>query len=229
MRVLSFLLGTVAVVFLGLLLARFFLRMAIGDKITDPTPQELAEIAAAAAPQVLPTSGAPPPATPLALRLPSETWRSSAQWALGSAFGALCLFGDPSLLWTRWLAYPAAIALLLVALISTWGAWSEWHQRLVVTAVGLERREGSAVAASLRWSDVATVVLMEQWASRLKGGSSIGNGRYLVSRKLIFADAQGRTLLELPEPLRPAQVYRQFLDAIPAWTGVRVVRQRKTG
>lgn len=226
MTILQVLLAIVAVVAFGLLLGRLLMKLAIGDKITDPNLQQQAEIAAASAPQVLPITGEPPPATPFELRLPAAVWWSSAQWALGFAFAALCLFGDPSLLWTRWLAYPAGVLSLMLALFNAWGAGSEWRRRLVVSPTGLELRHGARVDASLRWDQVARVTLTEQWGSRWRSGSSFSSETYLMKRQLVFGDAQGNPLLELPEPLRPAEAYRCLLNAVPTWTGgVRVMRE----
>ncbi len=81
-----------------------------------------------------------PISQPIEMKLAADTLWQSLGWVVGCWFGAFILFDDPGLLWTRVLAYPVAIGMLLFSLFSCWGLWSEWRQRLVASPQGIEWR-----------------------------------------------------------------------------------------
>jgi hypothetical protein len=211
----NFLLESVVFIAIGLLVGYALWRWAIGNR-QDATPEQMAEINARPKVQTVAPTGSALPATPIQLKLASAPVRNSAYWAIGFAFGSLSLFGDPSLLWGRWLAWPVAGVMLLLAFLGGVFTWSDWRSRLVASATGVELHSGFSVDKRVRWEQVGAVRLIEHWADT-----------ELSRCSLLLLDKQGETLLDIDEPLRPPETYRTFLDAIPVWSGVPVVREKR--
>jgi hypothetical protein len=172
----------------------------------------------------LPTSGRPPPSTPLELSLGHRAWWYPTSWAIGLGGGAWLLATDPEALWTAWLSWPVALALALAAPVFARAAWCAWRARLVVSRQGLVLHRCSH-ETSISWKQVGGLLLLTTWR---KGKESLATGArtvtYVERRSLRITDHQGRLLLEVDAPLRPPERYATLLDALPAWSGVPVRR-----
>lgn len=101
----KFVLGLFLFVALSWLAGRWLTNKALGDG-REPTPQEAAEIAARLGPQVRAPSSKLPPAEPIEMEVSRAPRWDDLKWIIGLWFGALVLYGDPDVLWTRWLAWP---------------------------------------------------------------------------------------------------------------------------
>lgn len=221
-----FLAGLVAMLGVGALVAFVLFRLATGDR-REATPAELAQQAAekaASGPRTLPRSTQPPPTDPLVLKPAASSWGRDLAWVIGLWFGALCLFGDPSLLWTRWLAWPAALVMLLLSIFPIVSGVANWRAGLTASASGLEWREGTGILKQLDWAQVRDVRLVQTWSLRAtRQGMNAPKTRVADRLLLVFADAGGRPQIEIEAPLRPEADYQRLLDAVPAWAGVPVV------
>jgi hypothetical protein len=157
----------------------------------------------------------PPPAGPIEMRRTSASIGDTWMWAIGFFCSAVGVALFPDVLWTRWLAYPVAAVLLVLAAGATYIAVGQRSQRCVADAKGVDAWGLEQVA----WKDVASVTLVEERA----GARSRRVG--VLNRYLLLESKAGEELLRLEE-MAPPEQYRRFLDAIPAWTGRPV--QEKT-
>jgi hypothetical protein len=150
----------------------------------------------------------PPPAGPIEMRRTSASIGDTWMWAIGFFCSAVGVALFPDVLWTRWLAYPVAAVLLVLAAGATYIAVGQRSQRCVADAKGVDAWGLEQVA----WKDVASVTLVEERA----GARSRRVG--VLNRYLLLESKAGEELLRLEE-MAPPEQYRRFLDAIPAWTG----------
>ncbi len=173
-----------------------------------------------------PPGSHPPPDGPLTLRLGHNAWWRPASWALGLGVGAYLLFTDPEALWTAWIAWPAAAAMALAAPFKLQAAWRGAHARLVATSEGVTFLRGSG-ENRIAWRSVGEVRLMNYWR---RGKESLATGArtvsYIERRTLQLRDHDGRVLLEVDAPLRPAEGYAAFLDAVLVWSAAPVREQK---
>lgn len=159
----------------------------------------------------------PPPAGPIEMRRTGASIGETWMWAIGFFCSAVGLALFPDVLWTRWLAYPVAAVLLVLAAGAAYIAVGQRNQRCVADANGVDVWGIERVA----WKDVASVTLVEERASSQYRTRRAG----VLARYLLLESQAGEELLRLEE-LAPPEEYRRFLDAIPAWTGRPV--QEKT-
>lgn len=210
----------------GALIAFVLFRLVAGDR-REATPAEQAQQAAekaASGPRTLPRGTQPPPGEPLVLKPAASSWGSDLAWAIGLWFGALCLFGEPGLLWTRGLAWPAAVVMLLASIFPVVSGIARWRAGLTASAQGLEWRDGTGILKQLDWAQVRQVRLVQTWSLRAtRQGLNAPKTRVAERLLLVFADAGGTPQIEIEAPLRPEGDYRRLLEAIPAWAGVPVV------
>lgn len=219
------LLGMIAFVALSLIFGRKIMHW-VGGSRREPTAEEWKEIQVRQGVQPVPTTHRPPPTHPIEMKVASAALRDKAAWIVGFLFGALCLFGDPSILWTRWLAWPVATAMLIFAVAEMAMAWSQWNTRLVASDTGVELRRGLAVDKSVRWEQVAVVRLFSYLAEvNVRQGTNAPKTTLVTSRTLALLDKSGTKLLEVPEPLRPEETYRMFLDAVPVWSSIQPTKE----
>lgn len=228
MGIAKYLLIIAVVVVLAVLAGRWLLDMARGDR-REPTPQELAAIQAAQrSPQPVASTGRPAPSGPLELRVAWGAMWEDISWVIGYAFAALCLFGDPSLLWTRWLAWPVATIALALCAASASAVHTLWSQRLVVSPAGVESWQGDRLDKRLAWSEVRAVRQVDTLRTySARQGSNSPTTTAVGKQRLLFLDAAGQELLSVVAPMRPDEDYQAFLDAVPAWTGAPLTRETR--
>lgn len=160
-----FLLYVVVIVGAGLWAGPRLLRMARGDR-REPAAEEWRQIEAARV-KTVPPPAATMPATPLELRLPHVAWVRAAWLVVALPVGALVLAGDPSLLYTRFLAWPVAFGMLLGALAAGAELYAALTTRIVASGAGLEVVAPDAVAQRVAWRDAAGVRILERTSKRV--------------------------------------------------------------
>ncbi len=160
-----------------------------------------------------------PPAAPIEMRRTSRDIGNTATWPIGFLIAAIGLAFYPDLLRSRWLAYPVAAVLLVLATGMVFAVRGERRERFRADADGIEVR-GWQATQRVAWKDVASVTMVE--ARRV---SSTHTGGDFLSRHLSLRSKGGEELLRLEE-LAPPEEFRRFLNAIPGWTGHPV--QEKT-
>lgn len=166
-----------------------------------------------------------PPESPIEMRHSWETiMRRNLLYAAGFLFVGIWLLGYPQTLWTRWLAYPAALILLTLAGIVLYAASCQKKERIVADREGIEIRTGGEAPKKVHWNRVGTVKILEV-RTRTKPDSPVTrvSGSYLL-----LQDREGIELLKVEEPLVPSEAYRLLLDCLPAWTGFPVQREKQT-
>ncbi len=80
----------------------------------------------------------PPPAGPIEMRRTGAGIGETVMWAVGFFFSAVGLALFPDVLWTRWLAYPVAAVLLVLAAGAAYIAVGQTSQRCVADANGVD-------------------------------------------------------------------------------------------
>ena len=219
----KFLLGAIVFVALALLIGFKLKQMALGDKVQDGSGDlRGVQVQATSSQAQLPPAVAP--TLTIELKLAADAWWGGASWAIGLMFGVAVLAFEPGLLWSRWIAWPVALGMLVFAVLSGLSAWADWNTRLIASASGIELRGPEALQTRFGWDRVAGVRLVEPVARPHPGKPA---GSYVARRTLLFTDRLGTSLLEIDEPLRPPELYRAFLDAVPAWSGAAVVQERR--
>lgn len=220
--VLKFIAGLLVFVVLSLLVGRWLVDKAVGDR-RAPTPEEAAALAARG-PQVRTPSGHPPSAEPIVLKTATGPMWENLKWTIGLWFGALVLYGDPTVLWTRWLAWPLGTLMLLGSTVPALALWSEARAGVVTSASGLEFRNGTGVLQQIRWPQVGGVRLVTYFGRRGSDRTTVASSSRVRERETLqLLGLNGEPLLELDTPLRPEAAFQQLLDALPAWTGVPVL------
>lgn len=223
---LKFIASLVIFVALSLFVGRWLMNKAAGDR-REPTQQEAAAIAAQQGPQVRAATNTPAPTQPIELKVSTAPWWEDLKWVIGLWFGAMVLYGDPQVLWTRWLAWPLATLMLLGSAIPAFSAWAEWRSGLTASASGLEFRDGTGFLKQVGWSQVGGVKLMAYYGRRAtRQGLNAPTTLVLERETFLVLDKAGQTLLEVAAPLRPETAFVQLLDSVPAWAGVPVVQER---
>jgi hypothetical protein len=168
------------------------------------------------------------PATPLELKPSLAPRWEDLGWFIGLLFGALCLFSDPSILWTRWLSWPVAAGMVLLSCGSALSVVAHWRASVVASASGLAYRDGSGFLKQVAWSDVGAAKLMSYYGRRVvRQGTNAPTTLVLERQTLLLLDRAGRPLLEVDAPLRPPFQYQQLLDALPVWTGAPVMKEER--
>lgn len=219
----KFLLGAIVFVALALLIGHQLMQMVRGDKVQGGVTDQ--QGARAQPVMGLAQVSAPVASTqPIELKLATDAWWGGASWAIGLMFGVAVLAFEPGLLWSRWLAWPVAFGMLVFSALSGLSAWADWNARLIASPAGIELRGSAALQTRFGWDRLAAVRQVEHWA---RPHPSKPAGTYVARRTLLFIDRQGVSLLEVDEPLRPPELYRAFLDAVPAWSGVAVTQERR--
>lgn len=226
--VLKFAASLAVFVVLSLLLGRWLLNKASGDR-REPLSPPAAVVAPATDPQLRVAGGRPLPTTPLTLRAASAPWWEDLAWLLGLWLAALILLGDPALLWTRWLAWPLAIALLLGSAVPALSALATWRAGLEAGPQGVTWHDGTGLRQQVAWSQVGGVTLRSYYGRRAtRQGLNAPSSRVLERQTLLLTDPAGAPLLEVDAPLRPAEAFEQLLDAVPHWAGVPVRTEEQT-
>ncbi|MEN6604046.1 MAG: hypothetical protein ABFD86_16685 [Bryobacteraceae bacterium] len=162
-----------------------------------------------------------PPAGPIEMRQSKVSILTPAAYAVFFLFAAGWLVRYPDTLWTRWLAYPAALGLVAIAIGAVFVAVSRRNVVYVADAQGIETRDLTG-STRVAWKDVGAVKSVERRVRRYR--SSLTN---LVARYLLLEDRAGEELLRL-EDVTPPEAYQRFLAAIPAWTGQPVRQETVT-
>lgn len=218
MNVLTTLAAMVVFVVLALLFGRWMMKAARGGR-RAPTAEEVRQIASRQGPRVVPTANRLPTTPELEMKIASASIGDKAMWAFGLSFGALCMFSDPSILWSRFLSWPVGAGMLFLALGNAAFCWSEWRARIVASSRGIEKRVGASVEERILWKQVAQVRLMAYLTQRVtRQGMNAPTTTCVDRRAIVFLDGAGQVLMSIPEPLRPEQTYRMFLDAVPVWS-----------
>lgn len=172
----------------------------------------------------LPAGTTAPPDTPIQMRIAGATRRDDWYWSAGLLFGALCLFGDPTYLWTRWLTYPAAVLMLLGSIAAGFSGWAGLRRHMEASARGFETIERFGWKM-ITWDQVGAVRIIETHITHLDSGGNRTMSQS-VDYQLIFIDRQGAVLDRIPVPLEPTEAYELFLGAVPHWTGKPVIKER---
>jgi len=221
-----FLLLFVLMVGAGLWAGPRLMRLALGDR-REPTADELRQIQAARVRQVPPPAGVTVPATPIELRLPHMAWVRAAWLVVALPLGALVLAGEPGLLYTRFLAWPVALGMLIGALVEGAGLYSALATRIVASSTGIEMVAPDAATARVAWRQVAGARLVDWMSERnVRQGTNAPKTLVRERQSLVLLDAAGVSLLALEVPLRPAASYDQLLAALPLWTGRPVTTEQ---
>jgi hypothetical protein len=115
------------------------------------------------------------------------------------------LFGDPETLWTRWLAWPVAVAMLFGSALAVFSAWANWLVGLVATAGGVSYLDGTGYLKQSSWQQVGTVRLMRYCGRRAtQQGPNAPTSRVLERETLQLLDKAGASQRVVDAPLRPA-------------------------
>ncbi|MFN0182239.1 MAG: hypothetical protein ACKVQR_00330 [Aquabacterium sp.] len=220
---LRFVLYVVVFVAVALLIGLLVKRMVVGDRIDGP-PEVVGAATAAPGAAALAAARPAPPNAPIEMRLATTTVWSTVAWMVVLALGSVLLFSQPDVLWTRWLTWTVAVVLALLSALAALFVWSEARSRVVASASGLEWHNGLSLQKRITWAEVGSVRLVEHWtktsgSSGFKGAAST---THLARRTLQFLDRQGAALMDFEEPLRPADAYAVFLQAVPVWSGHEV-------
>lgn len=151
-------------------------------------------------------------------------------WALGFLIAAVALVQSPDVLWTKWLAYPAAFLALLLVGVMILITMSQRLERVVADArcieVSTEARGASVRETLVAWTQVGAVKRREVHINRTIS-RDIGRRTFLRC-ELVLLDRAGGELLKLSEPLDPPASYKLFLESVPRWTGLPVVNEQVT-
>lgn len=206
------------------------MRWATGDRRV-PTPEESRQIEAARVANqvrvVPPPPGATVPMTPIELRRPHMAWVRALWLVVALPLGALVLAGEPDLLYTRFLAWPVALGMLVAALGEGAGLYAALATRIVASSTGIEVVAPAAATQRLAWRDVAGARLVDWMSSRnVRQGTNAPKTLVRDRQSLVLLDATGASLLALEVPLRPAASYDQLLAALPLWTGHPVTTEQ---
>jgi len=165
-----------------------------------------------------------PPDSPIEMRLPKITIGTYLLYAASFLIGCIWLFRYPETLWTRWLAYPAALVLLALTGVMLYVTFYQNKERIVADRDGIEVRVAGEAPERVNWSQVGTVKILKVEA-RIKSTSALTR---LVGTYFLLQDREGGELLKIDDPLAPSEAYQLFLDCIPAWTGLPVHRETET-
>lgn len=230
MKMLSQLVLILLVVLLMVLAALWLKNRVMGDRVTDPAPEQRAEMQRLRAPQALPGAGAAtlPAGLPLELRLPWHVYFTELGWLVGAG---VCLllpwFGFESA-WQRALAWVTALGALLVLGLVFSTVRNLWLERLVVSAEFVEHWRGDQRLHRHAWAEVAQARLVPQTIDDQVGTTPAfrPSRKKVTGWQLQFEGAGGRPLFAITAPLRSAQDYQTLLDALPMWTGRPMLREQ---
>jgi len=166
-----------------------------------------------------------PPESPIEMRPSWETiLRRNLLYAAGFLFVSIWLLWYPQTLWTRWLAYPAALVLLALAGVVLYAAFHQKKERIVADREGVEVRLVGETPRKVKWSQVGTVKILEVRArTKFDSAMTRSSGTYFL-----LQDREGIELLKIEEPLAPSEAYQLFLDCIPAWARLSIQRETQT-
>jgi hypothetical protein len=184
--------------------------------------EALASQAPAAA--VEPPKPVTPPDRPIEMRPAEGESGDKLLYAVGFLLAGLGMLVFPDMLWSRWLAYPAALVLLVLSGFSFHMTYGLKNQTLVADGKGIEIREKGEVIDKIAWSDVGTVKI--QVIEHRKSTRSVAVEK---DRNFLLLDRSGELVLTIAEPLTPPESYRLFLNCIPSWTGLTVEHEVKAG
>ena len=165
-----------------------------------------------------------PPDSPIEMRLPKITIGTYLLYAASFLIGCIWLLRYPETLWTRWLAYPAALVLLALTGVMLYVTFYQNKERIVADRDGIEVRVAGEAPERVNWSQVGTVKILKVEA-RIKSTSALTR---LVGTYFLLQDREGGELLKIDDPLAPSEAYQLFLDCIPVWTGLPVQRETET-
>ena len=162
-----------------------------------------------------------PPDSPIEMRLPKITIGKYLLYAVSFLIGCIWLLRYPETLWTRWLAYPAALVLLALTGVMLYVTFYQNKERIVADRDGIEVRVAGEAPEKVNWSQVGTVKILKVEA-KIKSTSALTR---LVGTYFQLLDREGGELLKIDDPLAPSEAYQLFLDCIPTWTGLPVQRE----
>jgi hypothetical protein len=136
---------------------------------------------------------------------------------------------NPETLWTRWLAYPAAVLAIILGIVLIFASRGVRQMRIRADGNGIEVIHGSD-SRRVRWSDVAGLKMRRTYREEYSGpAGSTGRGKRKVwgEPSLILLDKTGRELLELRGDWKPWDQCRRLFDYIPVRTGLPVQSEEK--
>lgn len=170
--------------------------------------RDFAAAEAAARKPPVPTSN-----EPIELVIPRGTDWFFMNWGIFIALLGIGLVFNPEVLWTRWLAWPAAVLLLVIGPIGVFAGWPSPDGKLTVTPAGI-RLQLDGPAESIAWADMAPVQLVRP--SRHRTGDARRN-------KLRFQRSNGQTIAALDVPGGPFDAaWTRLMDSLPHWSGREV-------
>jgi hypothetical protein len=151
-------------------------------------------------------------------------------WVVGCLYGAVWLVYAPDILWRWWIAYPAALLLLLLVPVILLAFMGEDLVRIVADAQGIEVRTESRsitkVNQKVVWRDVAAIKIIEYWAKEPNAPANSQLHNKFIKREFVLLGREQKVLLQLADPLDPPQAYQRFLDSTPLWTKLAVQKER---
>jgi hypothetical protein len=162
-----------------------------------------------------------PSAQPVLVALPGQVNWFLTNWGVAAALFALALMGQPELLWTRWLAWPASALLLVLGPVMVAAGWKGPDQQLQVGPAGLvlreTQRDGSQrVLREAGWAQVQQVVVVRN--RNLNGPRT---------DRLVFELADGQPFASVPVPVQGDAEWQRLMDSLPPWTGRPLTAQRR--
>jgi hypothetical protein len=150
-------------------------------------------------------------------------------WVIGCLYGAVWLVYAPDILWRWWIAYPAALLLLLLVPVILLAFMGQDLIRIAADAQGIEVRTESRsitkVDQKVAWRDVATIKIIEYWAKEPNAPVSSQLHNKFIKRELVLMGPDGKDLLRLADPLDPPQAYQRFLNSVPVWTKLTIEKE----
>ena len=128
------------------------------------------------------------------------------------------LYRAPDILWTRWLAWPAAAALFVAGVLISLAAYDHKHTVLRADANGM-RETSRWTAKELAWTQVGKIVRLRRTVREY----SQTNRRYRTRTAAftwVLSDRNGTELMKIDEAMEPAEALNRLLRYIPTRTGI---------
>jgi hypothetical protein len=130
------------------------------------------------------------------------------------------LFRAPDILWTKWLAWPAAAVAILIGVMIVLAAYDHKHTVVRADANGISETSRWS-KKELAWTQVGKLVRVR----RTRREYSQVNRRYSTRTSgftWVLSDRDGRELMKIDEDMVPAEGLQRLLRYVPTRTGLPV-------
>lgn len=139
----------------------------------------------------------------------------SMNWGVFVVLAALALASSPETLWTRWLAWPAALVMLAVGGALVAAGWPKPNQVLEVGPAGVTLHTGTSDAGEAQrrsWAQIERTAILRRTSSAV-------NRNPPRDEKLVFFEAGGKRFVAIEVPMKLDDEWNRLLQSLRAWSG----------